>query len=129
MERATPYLKAATVVSAIVLGGAFVAYRAGAFARPAPVEMQPEQLPSTVPFAPAESAPPADPSHIAIMLGSKSAPTFTPSTPGTPEPNNTIAPSPGSRPPPALLGGSKSIQLLPAPVPPGTAPPAGAPKP
>jgi hypothetical protein len=107
MERARPYLKAAAVVSAVLLGGAFVAYRAGAFAASAPVETQAEQQQITGPSATTESP------HK-FMLGSKSAPAFTPPSSGTSEPPKPLAPLTGLVPPSVLMGGSKSIQLFPA---------------
>ena len=134
MDRTKPYLKAAAVTSAVVLGGLFVAYHAGAFAKPASPENPPELPPAA--DAQTADAPPATPSdpHPAFMYGSKSAPAFLPGTPAqAPSPGTAPVPgtpnSPGQS--PTFMSGSKSIIFSPAGQPPSglipvTPPPAPA---
>ncbi len=104
MERKSPYLKIAAVVSAVLLVGAFVSYRAGAFQRPAPPEPQPE------PAAPTDTEPRPTPSADQpqhFLYSSKSAPAFTPASP----PPTVNPPAPGN--PPAYMGSSKWISIVP----------------
>jgi hypothetical protein len=137
MERAKPYLKVAAVVSSVALVGALVAYRAGAFSKPAP-EQQPAAAPPAVPETPpagseSRELTPAE-LNAAIMYGSKSAPAFYPvpagSTTGGPPNTQAAVPSGGPK-PPTFMGGSKSFEVfqsppgvLPAPPQPQPNPPA-----
>ncbi len=106
MDQAKVYLKILAVVSASALVGALVAYRAGAFASPAPPE-PPEQQPVAGEQPVPESTPGTDPKSPAIMYGSKSAPAFTHVESGTtPAPTPQTQPQP--QPNPVYLGGSKS---------------------
>ena len=131
MNRTSPYLKAAAVVSTVTLMGAFVAYRAGAF-QPAPADAPPESPPAAAPQTASEQLVVVDMGDSAFMYGSKSAPAFTPAPPGT-----TLVLQPGQQPtptleskPPTFMGGSKYITIVPpsgaSPIPPPQPP---APKP
>jgi hypothetical protein len=113
MERARPYLKVAALVTAVGLGGAFVAYRAGAFATASPVEAQPGQPLILAPETEAEQPPPNSLQlPPAVMFGSKSAPAFTPAQPG-PGAQPQAQPAPASpEKPPTFMPGSKSIGNL-----------------
>jgi hypothetical protein len=135
MERGKPYLKVAAVLSSVALVGAFVAYRAGAFDKPAP---QPDpQLaapsagagePVITPSDGPERSVTLTPEELkqAIMYGSKSAPAFVPTQPSM-QPNSSgsllppqltpvqpAAPS-GNQKPPVFMGGSKSAEIFPVP--------------
>jgi hypothetical protein len=121
MERARPYLKVAALVTAVGLGGAFVAYRAGAFAAASPVEAQSGPPLILAPETDAQQPTP-NPSQLppAVMFGSKSAPAFTPAQPAPASPDK----------PSVFMAPSKSIVLFPVSPSlnqgsqPGTAPPA-----
>ena len=107
MERRQPYLKVAAVVSAVLLVGCFVAYRAGAFHRPAEPAPQPEQQSEGA----TQPAPNAAPPSRAIMYSSKSAEVFIPGSEVTPEGAPPAVPATPATPPapqPVFLGGSKS---------------------
>lgn len=102
MDRAKPYLQVAAAVSAVLLVGLFVAYRAGAFDRPTapPVEPQAGETPNSP-----EGQPPAS-----YLSGSKSTFVFPAGQVAPPpEPVLTQIP-PGSK--PTFMGGSKSITVL-----------------
>ena len=78
MERARPYLKGTAVMSAVVLVGAFVAYRAGAFqpfertdAPPAPELTTSNESPQSLTVPPA-TQPTAEHKEPVFMPGSKS---------------------------------------------------------
>jgi hypothetical protein len=94
MNSAKPVLKVAALVSAVLGMGAFVAYRAGAFAKPAPPEAQT----------------PAD----FYLSPSKSSGVFRPAE-AEPQQPAPVVPSD-----PTFLGGSKSIIIASPPM--GTAP-------
>ena len=115
MAQKQPYFKIAAVVSAVLLVGAFVSYRAGAFER----FLKPEPQPPTEPQAEPAGETPAgtDQKSQVFIYSSKSAPAFTPApAPTTPVPEK-----------PVFLGGSKSIVLTPTSgFPPGTASKPGA---
>jgi hypothetical protein len=119
MERVRPYLKVAAVASAVALVGAFVAYRAGAFSKPAHPESQSEPQPVAGPqTAPELPTTTTDQQHPAFMYGSKSAPAFVP-VPPSPTPGAAPAPpAPNSgQPSPVFLGGSKSAEIIRFPEP------------
>jgi len=81
MERAKLIFKPLAIVSAILLVGAFVGYRAGAYHRPTPPEPQPEPQPAataTQPVPEGQPVPYVDHKTLALMAGSKSAAVFTP---------------------------------------------------
>ncbi len=134
MEQSKPYLKVASVVSAVLLVGAFVSYRAGAFER----FTKPESQPAVAAPTPDPEAPPVlsvEQSPQTFMYSSKSAPAFTPEAPAHPAGSPptylggskyiVVAPTPADPPkpnPPPFLGGSKSKTIFspdqPKPVPP-----------
>lgn len=114
MSHPKPYLKVAAVVSAVLLVGAFVSYRAGVFQRPAPAE---PPTPDVTPVAAEPQTPSDADQQQAFMYGSKSAPAFGPPSP---------APPPEK--PPEFMAGSKSFRIISLP-PAGTPPALSAPKP
>jgi hypothetical protein len=125
--------KVAAIMPAILLVGALVAYRAGAFSPTPPAPPPPEPEPQPVAAAPSEpQVMQLDEKTMHFMLGSKSAMPVQPSQLGntqlTPAPNS---PTPQPKPNPVFLGGSKFRPVIgpdevskPAtPVPPMPVPP------
>jgi hypothetical protein len=118
MDRRKAFLKGAAVVSALVLVGSFVAYRAGAFELFSKPELQPEVQPVA---APQESAP--TPPQSTFLPGSKSI-NLTGTTIGGLTPAGTFvpdldvpirtepAPPPPPAKPPTFMGGSKSAPVI-----------------
>jgi hypothetical protein len=99
MQRARPFLQGAAVASALILGGGFVAYRAGAFDRVVLVETQPESAPASG----------TDPALPAYLSGSKSSFVFVGDQ--VKPPADAVWLQPASPSAPTFLGGSKSIVL------------------
>lgn len=133
MNQRNAFLRGAAVASALVLMGTFVAYRAGAFTKPAellPQPPQPEQ--STAPQqVPPELLASFSDEDLIFMAGSKSAPVGRPIK--TVPPSAPTTPAPASSDNPTFMGGSKWIPIVPVmpnPNPPGpVVPPTEPPRP
>jgi Wiskott-Aldrich syndrome protein len=139
MKDPSTLLKVTAVVSSLLLGGAFICYRAGAFdsrtgppAQPAEISNSPHPQQILLDSSksgrifrdPGEAQQPATATPqppITIMSGSKS---LEPSI-IIPASNRPAPPPPANPPaPPAIMGGTKSLFIAPMPRPQATQPPA-----
>ena len=111
MDRRKAFLKGAAVVSALVLVGSFVAYRAGAFTKPPEPLPQPEPEATVAPQQPPPGAIEGTSNEDLIFLaGSKSSDIVRPPKPTPPQP----APAtPTPQPPSVFMGGSKWGAIVP----------------
>lgn len=129
MQGRKKYLKFLAFVPAIVLGGGFIGYRAGAFELFSKPEPQPDPQPTASPQPP--DAPPASEKPRTYMPGSKFI-YIDLKPPGEAAPTAVVPPNSPPEKPPAIFYGSKSAPIvIPGPAPAGnpTPPAPNPPKP